>query len=57
MMKTKRNSFERKVPKVTYDPSLDKYNGIDFVPEKPAKANEMLRTVGLPKDKKKKHLA
>jgi hypothetical protein len=48
---------KRKVPVVQIDESLDKYNNIVLFPEKLAKANEMLRTVGLPKDKKKKHHA
>lgn len=45
---------KRKVPVVSIDESLDKYNDIVLFPEKVAKANEMLRTIGLPKDKSKR---
>jgi hypothetical protein len=38
---------------IEIDPSLDKYNHIELFPEKVAKANEMLRNVGLPEDKNK----
>ncbi len=38
-----------KVPVVIIDESLDRYNNVVLFPEKLAKANEMLRTVGLPK--------
>jgi hypothetical protein len=41
---------KRKVPVVRIDKSLDKYNDMVLFPEKVAKANEMLRTIGLPKD-------
>jgi hypothetical protein len=40
---------------VEIDPSLDKYKDVVLFPEEVAKANEMLRTVGLPKDKSKRH--
>jgi len=43
------------VPVVRIDESLDKYDDIVLFPDKVAKANEMLRTVGLPKAKKKPH--
>jgi len=39
---------KRKVPIVVIDKSLDKYNDVVLFPAKLAKANEMLRTVGLP---------
>jgi hypothetical protein len=39
---------KRKVPIVLIDKSLNKYNDVVLFPEKLAKANEMLRTVGLP---------
>ena len=39
---------KRKVPIVVIDKSLDKYNDVVLFPDKVAKANEMLRTVGLP---------
>ncbi len=38
-----------KVPVMIIDESLDRYNNVVLFPEKLAKANEMLRTVGLPK--------
>ncbi len=40
---------ERKVPIVKIDKSLNKYKNVVLFPEKLKKANEMLRTVGLPK--------
>ena len=45
---------KRKVPIVIIDKSLDMYKDIELFPEKVAKANEMLRTVGLPKFATKK---
>jgi len=39
---------KRKVPIVLIDKSLNKYNDVILFPEKLAKANKMLRTVGLP---------
>ncbi|MEO7213727.1 hypothetical protein [Mucilaginibacter sp.] len=44
---------KKKVPVVKIDESLDKYDNVVLFPEKLAKANEMLRTIGLPKDRKK----
>ncbi|HEY4198819.1 MAG TPA: hypothetical protein VGM63_24935 [Mucilaginibacter sp.] len=44
----------RKVPVVIIDEALDKYNDVILFPEKLAKANKMLHTVGLPKSSKKK---
>jgi len=41
---------KRKAPIVVIDESLDKYDNVVLFPEKLAKANEMLRTVGHPKD-------
>ena len=35
---------------VVYDPELDKYNGIDFFPEKTKQANESIAKYGLPKE-------
>ena len=49
---------KKKVPIVKIDKSLDKYNDIVLFPDKLEKANETLRTVGLPKPpatKKQKH--
>jgi hypothetical protein len=55
-MRTIKELNKRKAPIVIIDESLDKYNDIILFPEKVEKANEMLRTIGLPKDKKKKHI-
>lgn len=40
----------RKVPVIVIDESLDKYDNVVLFPEKLAKANEMLRKTGLPKE-------
>ena len=40
---------EKKIPVVPIDKSLNKYKDIVLFPDKLAKANEMLRNVGLPK--------
>ncbi len=40
---------KRKTPIVRIDKSLDKYRNVVLFPDKLQKANEMLRTVGLPK--------
>jgi len=40
---------KRKVPIVKIDKSLDRYNGLVLSPDKLEKANEVLRTIGLPK--------
>ena len=48
---------KRKTPVVVIDEALDKYDKIVLFPEKLAKANEMLRLVGLPQDVKKSHKA
>ena len=39
----------RKTPIVVIDKSLEKYNGKVLFPEKLAKANEVLKKIGLPK--------
>jgi len=39
----------RKTPIVTIDPSLEQYKGKNLFPEKLAKANEVLKRIGLPK--------
>lgn len=39
---------KKKVPIVKIDKSLDKYNEVVLFPDKLKKANEMLKTVGLP---------
>lgn len=47
---------KRKVPIVIIDNSLEKYKAIPLFQDKVEKANEVLRTVGLPKQwTKKKH--
>jgi hypothetical protein len=48
-MKTKKQLKNSKVPSIRIDRSLDKYDHVVLFPHKLAKANEMLRTVGLPK--------
>ena len=40
---------KRKIPIVKIDKSLNKYDDIILFPDKLEKANEMLKTVGLPK--------
>jgi hypothetical protein len=40
---------KRKTPIVRIDKSLDKYKNVVLFPDKLEKANEILRTVGLPK--------
>jgi hypothetical protein len=44
---------KRKTPVVVIDNSLKKYKDMPLFQDKVDKANEMLRTVGLPKDKTK----
>ncbi len=53
-MKTMNKS---KIPVVRIDALLDKYDGVVLFPEKVASANEMLRTIGLPKTNKKRRRA
>ena len=48
MKKTKKN--DKKLVIIRVDPELDKYLDKGLFQEKVDKANEMLRTVGLPKD-------
>jgi hypothetical protein len=45
---------KRKVPIVTIDNSLKKFKDLPIFQEKVDKANEMMKTVGLPKVKSKK---
>lgn len=47
----------RKTPIVIIDNSLKEYKDAVLFPEKVEKANEMLRTIGLPKDKKRKKIS
>jgi hypothetical protein len=56
-MKTINEAKDNKHIVVTIDKSLDKYNGVTLFPEKVAKANEMLKTIGLPKIKKQHNSA
>lgn len=51
-MKTKKESFESKVAKikVRINPELNQYKDKILFPQKLEKANEMLRTKGLPKE-------
>jgi len=44
---------KRKAPVVIIDNSLAKYKALPIFQDKVDKANEMLRTIGLPKNKKK----
>ena len=48
-MKIIKEIKKRKVPIVQIDTSLNKYKDVVLFPDKLEKANEMLRTVGLPK--------
>jgi hypothetical protein len=44
---------KKKAPVVKIDKSLDEYNDTVLFPDKLKKANDMLRTIGLPKKNKK----
>ena len=46
---------KRKAPVVIIDNSLSEFKNLPKFQGKVDKANEMLRTIGLPKDKKKRH--
>lgn len=48
-MTTIKELNRKKVPVVTIDKSLNKYKDVVLSPKKVNKANEMLRTIGLPK--------
>ena len=48
-MKTRKELNEKKIPIVRIDNSLEKYVTIPIFQDKVDKANEMLRTIGLPK--------
>ncbi len=54
-MTTIKELNKKKVPIVRIDKSLNKYNDIVLNPDKVEKANEMLRTTGLPKPRRKKN--
>jgi hypothetical protein len=44
---------QSKIPTVTFDPELEKFQGQVLFPEKLEKANEMLKTAKLPPNKNK----
>ena len=48
-MKTIQELNDRKIPIVQIDNSLEKYKNMPIFQDKVDKANEMLRTIGLPK--------
>ena len=48
-MKTIQELNDRKIPIVQIDNSLEKYKTMPIFQDKVDKANEMLRTIGLPK--------
>lgn len=48
---------KRKTPVAVIDNTLEKYKELPLFQDKVDQANEMLRTIGLPKDKKKGHQA
>jgi len=52
-MKTIKELNEKNLPVVRIDNSLEKYKKMPIFQEKVDKANEVLRTVGLPKFEKK----
>lgn len=52
-MKTVQELNNNKMPTVRIDPSLEQYRDKVLFPKKLAKANEMLKTVRLPKKKQK----
>ena len=51
--KLEKRYIEFKKEEIIQDKSLDKYDDVVLFPDKLAKANEMLRTIGLPSTKKK----
>ena len=53
-MTTIKELNKKKAPIVRIDKSLNKYNDVVLNPDKVEKANEMLRTIGLPKLRLKK---
>jgi hypothetical protein len=48
-MKTIQELNENKIPIIRIDNSLEKYKAMPLFQDKVDKANEMLRTIGLPK--------
>jgi len=54
-MTTIKELNKKKVPIVRIDKSLNKYDDVVLFPEKVEKANEMLRTIGLPTLQPKKN--
>ncbi len=49
IMKTIQELNEKKIPIIRIDNSLEKYKTMPIFQDKVDKANEMLRTIGLPK--------
>ena len=45
---------KQKMPKITYNQELEKYDGVVLFPKKVEEANKTLKRVGLPKLKRKK---
>lgn len=56
-MKNIKELNDKKIPIVRIDSSLEKYLHMPLFQEKVEKANEALRTIGLPKLLKKQHFA
>ncbi len=54
-MRTVQELNKKKTPIAVIDNSLEKYKELPLFQDKVDKANGMLRTVGLPKDKSKQH--
>ncbi|MES2777806.1 MAG: hypothetical protein V4722_26740 [Bacteroidota bacterium] len=52
-MKEVKELNEKKIPIIRIDNSLEKYKAMPIFQDKVDKANEMLRTIGLPKMTKK----
>jgi hypothetical protein len=52
-METIEEQKQAKVPVVRIDETMQDYDGRVYFPEKIEKANEMLRTIGLPKTEEK----
>ena len=53
-MTTIKELNKKKIPIVRIDKNLNKYDDVVLFPDKREKANEMLRTIGLPKVQSKK---
>lgn len=53
-MKTIKELNEKKIPIIRINKSLEKYKDMPIFQDKVDKANEVLRTVGIPESKKEK---